>query len=280
MRYSTVVLLIAVLGAAPPVRAQLDDDLINSANAYALKAGSVNADGPVFAPAEPEGVPTSPGNTADLEGQELTVAADAGEFDDDALASGPIVLGMSGTIEGLPPGEPPPPGVPTAPGSSSDERIRQRNEDAKLWATRTGYFKFIVDKDSSKMAVFDDRKKIGVFSVAYGSSTSNDSYGQPGSRNTPIGVFPTHAGRPSNNAFTWFIPYDVPGRNDLGIHGPKDVFLGSLLGLIHWTAGCIAMTSRADLMTVKAAHAAAVRRGTPGRLIIGRGIDFRTIPGW
>lgn len=271
MSKSALVLLALILGASPGLCDALDADLIHSPGLQLMRPAAA---APVFEPAVPADVPTSPDSEPTLVA-ELSISADGADFEEARTVSPPVF----GVAPGQG-GEAVPAGVPAAPSSSNDERIRVRNEDAKQWATRTGYFKFIVDKDSSRMVVMDGTHKVGEFSVSFGSNSSDDSYGSSGTRNTPIGVFICHAGRPSSNQFTWFIPFDVPGRSAMGIHGPKDTFLGGFLGLIHWTAGCIATHSRADILTIKAAHAIALKRGTPTRLIIGRGIDFRTIPGY
>ena len=268
-----MLVLLAAWGAGSAWAEALDADLIHTADMASLRPA---VSGPSFRPAvtstAPADAPVAPSNT---EGDaELTISTDLLDFEPVQVARVPVFGVLPDDNGGVPEG------APAAPSSGEADRIRARNEDAKQWATKPGYFKFIVDKDSSRMAVFDGVQKVGVFNVSFGSNASDDSYGTSGNRNTPIGVFICHAGRASEKAFTWFIPYDVPGRNAMGIHGPKDVFLGGLLGLIHWTAGCIAMHSRDDILTIKAAHAVALKRGTPTRLIIGRGLDFRKIPGW
>lgn len=272
MSKSALFVLALALTAWPCLADALDSDLINSPGLQVLRPAAA---APVFEPAAPVDAPTAPETTTEV--AELSISTDGADFEVVQTAS-PPVFGVAPRADDQ---APVPDGVPTAPTSAADaERIRIRNQEAKQWATRTGYFKFIVDKDTSTMLVMDGTTKVGEFSISYGSNKSDDSYGSSGSRNTPIGVFITHAGRPSNAQFTWFIPYDVPGRVAMGIHGPKDTFLGGFLGLIHWTAGCIATHSRADILKIKAAHAIALKRGTPTRLIIGRGIDFRTIPGY
>lgn len=274
MKRLALALILIGFGAANVRAEAMDDDLINSPRLAALQT-AVAVPQAYEAPASD--YPAAPVTT---EEPELTISTDQVDFEPAApVASagrGTVVFGVAPSTDGDVPA-----GVPAAPVSTADaERIRVRNEEAKVAAKRPGFFKFVVDKDASKMAVFDGTTKIGVFNVSFGSNKSDDSYGSSGTRNTPIGVFICHAGRASNNAFTWFIPYDVPGRSAMGIHGPKDTFLGSMLGLIHWTAGCIATHSRADILTIKAAHAIALKRGTPTRLIIGRGLDFQTIPGY
>lgn len=167
--------------------------------------------------------------------------------------------------------------------TSSDGVIETRNAEARLAAKDPGHFKFVVDKDRSLMAVFDRTEKIGVFPVRLGTNTREDGYGRfvdgKSPRNTPIGVFRTGAGRASVDGFTWFIPYEVPGRSAMGIHGPKNTFLGYFYSFVHWTRGCIALTSKTDILVLKDAHRRARARDTPVRVIIGRGIDFATIPG-
>lgn len=134
------------------------------------------------------------------------------------------------------------------------------------------------------MAVFDRDERIGDFAVRLGTNSSEDGYGRfvggESPRNTPIGVFRTGAGRPSADGYLWFIPYEVPGRSAMGIHGPMPGFRGWLASFVHWTRGCVALTSKADILRVKEAYARARARGTPARLIIARDIDFATIPGW
>lgn len=168
--------------------------------------------------------------------------------------------------------------------SAEEARIERRNQEALDLAKDPGYFKFIVDKDRSRMAVLDRTELIGVFSVRLGTNRSEDGYGRfvngESPRNTPIGVFRTGAGRPSADGFTWFIPYEVPGRSAMGIHGPKDTFPGFFYSFVHWTKGCIATTSKADILVIREAYRRARARGTPARVLIARGVDLETVPGF
>ena len=126
----------------------------------------------------------------------------------------------------------------------------------------------LVRGDLSTLFLCEKGQGKKAYPVAFGSGGLGKE--RVGDRKTPVGRFKLRRPRPSVSGFKTFIGIVLPRKVGIavGIHGPtrKTRWLGSANTLVDWTAGCIAVSSDAEIDEI----ATFVRKNPRARIHITR----------
>ena len=110
----------------------------------------------------------------------------------------------------------------------------------------------LVDGAESQLHLCRRGKRVETYRVSFGYRGLGKE--RVGDRKTPVGTFRLSRPRPSVGGFKTFIGIKIPRRVGIavGIHGPSRVgrWLGPISTLFNWTAGCIAVSSDAEIAQI------------------------------